>query len=111
MLCQFQYGASFPALNSGFGQGQAITTVIGSYRRALWIFGAGLPETSICCFRVSPLASFLALDFFSIESLKYRQLTYGTLAKVDSLFSPSYTKKTFASLLFIIPCSLKALMY
>ncbi len=35
------------------------------------------------------------------ESLIYRQLTYSILAKVDSLFSPSYTK-TFASLLFII---------
>jgi hypothetical protein len=39
--------------------------------------------------------------FFLIKNLKYEQLTYSISAKVDGLFSPSYTQKTFASLLLI----------
>ena len=32
-------------------------------------FGAGLPETSICCFKVSPLIKIFALDFFQSKAL------------------------------------------
>lgn len=33
--------------------------------------------------------------FFQIKSLKYKQLTYNVSAKVDGLFSPSYTPEGF----------------
>jgi hypothetical protein len=54
---------------SSFGQGQVVTSVTGSFLgRALWI-GAGLPETSIRCFLVSPLTEFLATDFLQSKAL------------------------------------------